>query len=488
MKEVLNYIDGSFCGGGKKHQRNSPLDNLPFSLTSYATTQDVDRAVTAARRAQKVWVKSSLSERTQYISRLAAALRKRYGAAGEATDLKKTIQNEVGKPLPEADIEVLETAEFIDYFTRVATEALADEKLELNSELWPTKTSTVVHEPYGVVAIVKPWNYPLELIAWSLAPALIAGNAVVIKPSEKSPVTANIFADAAKEVGIPGGVLNIVHGDAAVGRKLVGHPFINYVTFTGSKAAGSEVARKCATTFRPCSLELSGNDVALVLKDADPKWVSHGLVWGAFCNAGQVCVGIKGVFVPRTRLDVYKDEICHLVDALELGRDVGPIVDQAQLDSFMSAIGKLRSEGAQFLRGGQRSNRAGLYVEPTVVTVDKKSIAHREEVFGPLLPIYAYDDEAAVIEEIATAEFALGASIWTTNPSRGYEIAKQLDVGTVWINDVNVAFAEAPWPARRQSGLGFSLSKDALKAFTHPKHISIDSDIEKPRFWWYPYK
>jgi betaine-aldehyde dehydrogenase len=488
MREALNYIDGKWCGEGKKGNRTSPLNDQPFSTAVYASASDIGRAVGAAKKAQKSWAELSVTRRAEYVMGIAAALRKRYGSAGEDTELKKTIREEVGKPLPEADIEVLESADFFEYFCRVAPEVLADEKPELNKELWPTKTSMIVHEPYGVVAIIKPWNYPLEMIAWALAPALLAGNTVVVKPSEKSPITALAYADAAQEAGLPHGVLNIVLGDASVGRELVAHAGIDYVSFTGSRGVGKEIAQVCAPSFRPCSLELSGNDVAVVLEDADPSWVSHGLVWGAFCNAGQVCVGIKRAFVPANQLQAYISEIGKLVDELVVGRDVGPIVDQLQLDNFVQALTKLRSEGAQFLRGGNRLGGPGLFVEPTVVLVGKESFVHREEIFGPLLPISTYENVDTVVNDIADAEHALGASVWTKNLDGGAKLARQLNVGMVWVNDVNVAFAEAPWPARRQSGMGFSLSKDSLKTYTRPKHISVDTDIEKPRFWWYPYK
>ncbi len=488
MRQALNYIDGKWCGEGTKKNRNSPLTGQPFSAAVYASVADVNLAVIAARRAQASWAALPIGQRCEYVTGLATALRKRYGAAGEETELKRIIREEVGKPLPEADIEVLETGDFIEYFARIAPDVLSEEKPELNRELWPTKTSTIVHEPYGVVAIVKPWNYPLEMIGWALPPALLAGNTVVIKPSEKSPITALTYAEAAAEAGLPSGVLNIVLGDGSVGRELIAHPGVDYVSFTGSRAVGKEIAQTCAPIFRPCSLELSGNDVALVLEDADPSWVSHGLVWGAFCNAGQVCVGIKRVFVPAKYLEVYKTEIGKLVDGLVIGRDVGPIVDESQLNTFMKTLQRLRSEGAEFFRGGNRLDRPGLFVEPTVAVVKRGSLVHQEEVFGPLLPISTYEQVDEIIKDIASADYALGASVWTPNLDRGTEIARKLDVGMVWINDVNVAFAEAPWPARRQSGMGFSLSKDSIRAYTRPKHISVDTDISKPRFWWYPYK
>jgi len=484
-----HYIAGKWVDGRKFASVVSPHTGKPVGEAAIGVAEDVSLAVDAAQAALPDWRALSVGERCSYLDRLADQFKTEYGQEGQSTALKRRIMDAVGKPLPEADIEVIESASFIEYFSSIAIETLAPRNIQLDSELWPTKRSTVLFEPMGVVGIIKPWNYPLEMPVWSLAPALLAGNTVVLKPSEKSPSVGEAIAQMAESAGFPPGVLNVVAGDRSTGAHLVAHPGVSMIAFTGSVAAGREIASKCGWLLKRVSLELGGNDAAIVLQDVDLDLAANGLTWGAFCNAGQVCVGVKRAIVVRSIADQLLEKLTERTRELRLGLDVGPLVDENQLDKVTQMVDLAIAEGAKLECGGSRAlGREGFYFQPTILTgLPPSATILQEECFGPVLPIVIVDDSEAAIAEANRSSYGLGASIWTRDLSAAETLARELRVGTVWINDVNVAFAEAPFGGTRNSGIGFELSSEALLEFVTRKHLNIETSNDTRRFWWYPY-
>lgn len=452
--------------------------------------KQIETAVTAAKRALPIWAALSPQQRASYLLKCAVWMKEQYGSEGEMTSLKRQIVEEMGKPLPEADIEVIETASFIEYFCSISHSVLSPKEIPLNKDLWPTKRSTVLMEPVGVVGIIKPWNYPLELPMWSLVPALLAGNTVIFKPSEKAPGIGLVIGNMVDAVGMPPGVVNIVTGDKDTGRALVLHPGVNMVSFTGSVDAGREVAETCGRLLKRVTLELGGNDAAIVLPDVDLDLAANGLVWGAFCNAGQVCVGIKRVFVIDTIADRLISKLVERTKALRLGVDVGPLIDESQLISVGDMVDSAIADGATVLIGGARANeRRGYFYCPTILSrVTNAMRIMRDECFGPVLPVTVCKTVDEAVFAANESSYGLGASIWTGDIEKGAQLARSLKVGMVWVNDVNVAFAETPWGGVKNSGIGYELSADSLLEYVTRKHVSIETSSENSRFWWYPYE
>lgn len=467
----------------------SPQTGHEYATVPVSGQEEVGLAVQAARSAFRDWSGRSVQNRCELVRGMADWLKAQYGEAGSLTALKEKIMTAVGKPLLEADIEVIESASFIDYFCEIAPEVLEPQKVKLSTELWPTKESTVYFEPLGVVGVIKPWNYPLEMPIWALIPALLAGNTIVLKPSEKTPTIGLLFGEIATAVGLPPGVLNVVAGDQNTGRCLVEHREVDMIAFTGSVAAGRSIAEACGRQLKKVTLELGGNDAAIVLDDVDIELAANGLTWGAFCNAGQVCVGIKRALVSDKIAEKLLPLIVDKTKALRLGVDVGPLIDERQLRDVQSFVGDAVKKGAKVLTGGKRSDMgSGLYFEPTVLTnLNEEMRLMKEECFGPILPIHLINDLHEAVTIANNSDYGLGASIWTSDENRAARIARELRAGMVWVNDVNVAFAETPWGGTKNSGQGFELSADAIREYVFRKHVSTEKSGDKRRFWWYPY-
>lgn len=487
--DLKHFIGNAFVSGGKLHTHKSPWTGKSFVCFPIGSSAEVNLAVETAQEALTEWKALGVQGRVGFVASMADWLVKEYGDEGQPTALKTLISEETGKPLPEADIEVIESSDFLRYFAENATETLSSQEAQLDEQLWASKKSELWYEPHGVVALIKPWNYPLEMIAWSLAPALLAGNTVVIKPSEKSSSVAAVYGRMAMELDLPAGVLNIVNGNGETGEALVRHKDVNYVSFTGSAKVGKQIGSVCGSEIKPCSLELSGNDAAIVLDDADIETTANGLVWGAFCNAGQVCVGIKRAFIHEQIYTQLVDRVVEKTEQLRLGKDIGPIVDAQQVKhvkSFLDDVGKTK---AKLLAGGSiETQGGGTFVRPTVYEMSStESVFMANECFGPLLPIWRVKDEKQAIELANRSQYGLGASVWTQSSDRARSLAHQLNVGMVWANDVNIAVPQGAWGGRKQSGFGYELTASVLKNYCRLKHYNYETSTDQTRAWWYPY-
>jgi len=489
MKQAQLYINGNWSNGQKTIQTFNPSTGEVFGKIYSANADEVNQAVIAATNALSDWKNKSVDERISIVGKVVDLIVEEYGKAGEATVLKNLISEEIGKRLPEADIEVIESSDMISFYLKNGKELLKRKTLSLNQELWATKNSQIIFEPVGVVAVIKAWNYPLEIPLWSLVPALISGNTVVFKPSEHSTFVAEYLVKLFEKAGLTPGVLNLVTGDGRTGKHLVQNKGVKMVSFTGSVKTGTEIAVDCASRHVKYSLELGGNDAAIVAADADIELTSNGLIWGAFCNSGQVCTGIKRVFVNEMISENLISEIVIKTKALRKDIDFGPVVSQQQLITIEDFVADAKSKGARVLIGGNRiSDSKGYYFEPTVLTnisLDMKIM--NEECFGPLLPIYMVKSNDEAVKLANNSNYGLGASVWTSDNNIGERIAEQLEVGMVWVNDVNVAFPEAPWTATKYSGNGIDLSEFSIYEYITIKHVNKDLSNDKRRIWWYPY-
>lgn len=484
------YISGQWREIASEFPSVSPEDGELLGYVVHSDAQTVDAAVASAHEALPAWRALGVSGRCALLGKLADALVGEYGEEMHETPLKTLIRREMGKRFPECDIEVIETSDMVRYFADNAPQLLADRPVDITSELWASKRSRVRFEPHGVVAVIKAWNYPLEIPFWSLAPALAAGNTVVFKPSELSSFVGLEIARLCDEAGLPAGVVNVITGTGATGELLARDPRVNMISFTGSNRTGLTISKFAAERLIPVSLELSGNDAAVVLDDANIELATNGVLWGGICNSGQVCVGVKRVFVSQHVYSRFTEMLTQKMAELAPGVDYGPIVSRGQFDRVHSQVQAAVSQGAEILAGGTALSQGDLYYAPTIlgnVTMDMDIM--KEECFGPVIPIVSYegdDGEAAILANDST--YGLGCSIWSSNIGRANRLAEAIDVGTVWINDVNVALAEAPWPARKSSGSGVDLSPWGLFEYVSLKHINEETDLAAVRrSWWYPY-
>ncbi len=489
MKAQL-YINGQWVEGTKSFTTHNPSTGEPLGRVYQASESEVNAAVVAAQNALPAWSKLDVTARAEVLSKVVDLIVARYEEQGKLTELKSLIITEMGKRLPEADIEVIETSDMIAFFVKEAPRLLAPTSPELNQQLWSTKRSKVIYEPIGVVGAIKPWNYPLELPIWAIAPALIAGNTVVFKPSEHSSFVGLEIGKLFEEAGLPLGVLNIVTGNGEVGKMLVQHEGIKMISFTGSISAGREIATECGKRLKKCSLELGGNDPAIVEPDVDLELAANGLVWGAFCNSGQVCVSANRAYVHQQIADELVKRIVDKTKALRVAIDFGPVVSAEQLSAVEEQINDAVSKGATVLVGGKRIDHAkGYYYSPTVLTnVTSSMRLMTEECFGPVLPIVIVADTQEAVRLANESEYGLGASVWTSDLEKGQEIAKAIQSGMVWINDVNVAFPETPWGGIKCSGIGSELSEWGLYEYVQRKHINVETSLNDRRDWWYPYQ
>jgi acyl-CoA reductase-like NAD-dependent aldehyde dehydrogenase len=412
--------------------------------------------------------------------------------AQKKDEIVSAIQGDIGKPLSEAETEIIEARDIIAYYATQDYAELADIWLPVNTELWKHKRVLQTREPLGVVGVIKPWNYPFELPLWAIVPVLIAGNTIVFKPSEHSSATGCILAKVMMDAGIPNGVLNVVTGKGNTGRLLAEHPGVNGLSFTGSNRTGTALFRKTSRCLRKISLELGGNDAAIVLEDADMGIAIPGLTWGAFTNAGQVCTAIQRVIVSEGVYNETRERLIASVQALRPLKDYGPLVCEAQLRKVTRFVGDAVAKGARVLCGGKRLRppgcENGFYYEPTVLeNVSREALIWREEVFGPVISLMPYKniDDAIVLAN--DSQYGLGTSIWTSDRQGATQLARRIETGMVWINEVNLPIPSAAWVGWKNSGFGFNLSRQAVEDATRVKVIHVDADSEK-RGWWFPYQ
>jgi acyl-CoA reductase-like NAD-dependent aldehyde dehydrogenase len=479
-------IDGQWREAGEKYQTLAPATGEGLADVDIASSGDVAEAVAAARRAQGGWQQLGVDRRVEALGGFLSRLREAYGNEGEPTPLKSLISEEVGKRLPEADIEVAESGDMVEYFLTETPVTLGIEELKLDQGLWPSKSSTVTLQPVGVVAVIKPWNYPLELPIWSIVPALLAGNSVVFKPAAESSLVgvelARMLAD-----DLPPGVFNLITGGAKTGRALV-EADVDMIAFTGSGEVGQEIATKAAPRMVRCTLELGGNDPALIEPDVDLELAANGLVWGCFSNAGQVCVRPKRILVHEDVADELLDLIQAKTKTLRPDIDWAPMISEAQLEKASRQIDKTVGQGAVVVAGNRRLDRPGFYFEPTILDwVAPQMTVAQEECFAPVMPFMrvASMEEACAIAN--DTRFGLGASVWSGDRERAACTAQALEAGMVWVNDVNVAFPQAPWGGVKGSGIGSELGRWGTQEFTRPRHLSIERSDESRRDWWFPY-
>jgi succinate-semialdehyde dehydrogenase/glutarate-semialdehyde dehydrogenase len=453
------------------------------------SSDDVNHAVNKARAAQPAWAALTFAERARYILKAKDLLLDRQDGICEL------ISQEVGKPAVEAmTSEVLPVANLMDYFARKSAKLLRDERFTLS--VFRNKKSRISFNPFGVVGIISPWNYPFSIPTGEVVMGLMAGNAVLLKPSEFTPLVGLKIGELFRAAGLPDGILQVLTGDGATGAALV-DAAINKIFFTGSVRTGRKIAETAARRLMPFVLELGGKDAMIVCADAPFERTVNGALWGAFSNCGQACASVERLYVVESIAEKFINVVVEKTKMLRVGidgkeqKDIGSLTNANQLRIVTEHVNDAVAKGARVLTGGRRiESLPGYFYEPTVlVDVNDSMRVMQEETFGPVLPIVVVKDDAEAIGEANRSKFGLLASVWTKDTNRGKQIAAQVQAGTVIINDVIYTHgaAETPWFGVKESGFGVTHSKHGLREFVQMKHINWDVLPMKTNPWWYPY-
>src|SRR2546423_7294585 len=477
--QIRNFIAGEFVEpkNGKYLDNIEPATGKAYSQVADSGPEDVDLAVTAADKAFSEWSKTPAQKRSQILLRIADLIERDLEkfARAESIDTGKpiTLARTLDIPRAVANLRFFATA-----ILHTENEAHVTDGVAFNYTL---------RQPRGIAGLISPWNLPLYLLSWKIAPAIAVGNTAIAKPSELTPMTAFLLCEVCVEAGLPDGVLNVVHGTGPnVGAAITAHPKIGTISFTGGTVTGKKVAEACAPLFKKVSLELGGKNPNIIFADADLDAAIAGSVRSSFANQGQVCLCGSRVFVERAayqdfvRRFVEKTSRLKIGDPLEATTDQGAIVSKTQLDKIKFYVDLAQKEGGKIALGGKAPEsindrcREGYFFPPTVITgLPVSCRTNREEIFGPVVTITPFDNEEEVIGNADDCDYGLASSVWTQNLNRAHRVAEKIHTGTVWVNCWLVRDLRVPFGGMKQSGVGREGGEEALRFFTEAKNVCI---------------
>ncbi|GJH21165.1 aldehyde dehydrogenase family protein [Caballeronia novacaledonica] len=473
LKRYELLINGEFVppSGGEYSTNLDPATENPISRVAQGTSADVDRAVQAARAALKPWNAIRAAERGRILMKLAELLRENQEelAALESLDAGKPIAGVQRQDVPAAIDTLAYYAGWCD---------------KINGQVVPARPDALtytVREPVGVVAAIVPWNFPLMIGMWKIAPALACGCTLIVKPAEITPLSALMVGRLALEAGVPPGVLNIVTGKGSVvGDALVAHPGVDKVTFTGSPSVGRGILQGAAGNFKRVTLELGGKSANVIFADANLDGAVRAAASGIFFNAGQVCSAGSRILAQRAVYDEVVERLAQRARTIKLGdpssRDtnMGPLISAKQMKSVLDYVDIGKEEGASLVTGGRRSGERGFFVEPTVfANVEHEMRISQEEIFGPVASVIPFDDEADALRIANGTAYSLAAAVWSADIGRVHRMAAELKAGTVWVNTYGFTDVRLPWGGSGDSGFGREHGDVAIENFTEPKAVWV---------------
>jgi len=476
------FINGQWSDphSGKTFSTINPATETEIMQLGLADDEDVDRAVVAAHKAQDegTWSKLSASERGKFLYRIGEAI------LTHVDEMAYLETIDIGKPISESkNIDIPFIAELFQYYAGWAN--------KFHGETIPVRGNYLnytLREPVGVVAAITPWNFPILLAVWKIAPALAMGNSVVLKPSEQSSLTALKLAEICQEVGLPEGAYNVVTGSGrTTGMALVRHPGVDKIAFTGGTSTGITIMQEAAKTLKKVTLELGGKSPNIVLADADLDAAARGALTGIFYNKGEVCAAGSRLFVQESAHDAFLEKILERGKKMQVGDPLdpktrfGPLCSSDQLQKVLSYIGIGKEEGAQLILGGDRArigDGKGYFVQPTIFdNVTNQMRIAREEIFGPVLSAITFKDIDDLITQANDSIYGLASGVWTRDIKKAHYIARRLKAGTVWINTYNIYDPASPFGGYKQSGFGRELGMHALEHYTQIKSVWVDMNL-----------
>ncbi|MEM9547755.1 MAG: aldehyde dehydrogenase [Bacteroidota bacterium] len=476
MTKILNYIDGELieAQSGNWLPVINPAYGKEYAQLSDSGEEDVNRAIAAAKKAFPTWSALSINERSAYLVKIADAIEVKL----EELAMAESVDN--GKPLKLAKrVDIPRASSNFRFFAHAITQ-FASESHDMG-----TAINYTLRQPLGVVACISPWNLPLYLFSWKIAPALAAGNTVVAKPSEVTPMTAFLLSKICIEVGMPPGVLNIVHGTGEnTGKHMTAHPMVKGISFTGSTRVGAEIAKVAVPAFKKVSLEMGGKNPNLIFADCDYEKMLVTTIHSSFANQGQICLCGSRIYVENTIYEKFKSDFIERTKALTIGNPldektkVGAIVSKPHYEKILSYIELAKEEGGTILCGGNALHpegfKDGYYIEPTIIEgLENDCRTNQEEIFGPVVTIMPFENDEESLELANGTPYGLSSTVWTSNLTRAHRMARDLEAGIVWINTWLHRDLRTPFGGVKQSGVGREGGFEALRFFTEPKNVCI---------------
>ena len=476
--KILNYINGEFVNPikGEFIDNYNPAIGEVYGQIPNSTKEDVELAYQSAEKAFSSWSNTTLDERHRILSKIADLIHQNLDKLAEAES------KDNGKPLSLAKaIDIPRASSNFQFFANAITQFSSEthESIGLNA------INFTLRQPIGVVGCISPWNLPLYLFTWKIAPAIASGNCVVAKPSEVTPMTAYLLGEICNEAGLPKGVLNIVHGlGGSTGQVIVEHPNIKAISFTGGTRRGAHIARVAAPMFKKLSLELGGKNPNLIFADCDYDKMLETTVRSSFANQGQICLCGSRIFVEEKIYEQFKKDFIDKVSELKVGNpaqrdtNIGALVSKQHLEKVKSYIDITRQEGGKILFGGDRvtvkNSENGYYLQPTIIEVSSNDCRlNQEEIFGPVVTIMPFKTNEEALQLANRVKYGLSATVWTNNLNRTMQLSKQLQTGIVWVNTWLMRDLRTPFGGQKASGVGREGGFEALRFFTEPKNICI---------------
>jgi aminomuconate-semialdehyde/2-hydroxymuconate-6-semialdehyde dehydrogenase len=473
MQKILNYINGEYCEpvSGKWLDNYNPSTGEVYSLIANSNTSDIENAYQAAKEAFPVWSNTTIEERSRILLKIATLIEKKI------VDLANAESKDNGKPLSLAlAVDIPRASSNFRFFANAITQFSS----EAHESIGTQTMNFTLRQPLGVVGCISPWNLPLYLFTWKIAPAIAAGNTVVAKPSEVTPMTAFLLGEICNEAGLPKGVLNIVHGTGpSAGEAIVVHPLIKAISFTGGTKTGEHIARTAAPMFKKLSLELGGKNPNIIFADCDYQKMLAVTIKSSFANQGQICLCGSRIFVEKSIYEKFKKDFVSQVKQLRVGNpfdansDLGALVSKSHIEKVQSYISIGKKEGGTILFGGNtltiKDFENGYYL-------DNNCIVNQEEIFGPVVTIMPFETEEEVLQMANSVKYGLSATLWTNNLNRTMRMSKKLDAGIVWVNTWLNRDLRTPFGGMKDSGVGREGGFEALRFFTEAKNICIKYD------------
>ncbi len=463
-KDYRMLIGGNLTDASNTFEAFNPATEEAIANVPDASREQLDEAVAAARSAFPAWRDTPVAERQRVVAEMGKVI------AANAEELKRLLTREQGKARAGAEWEIDGSAAWC---AAIAEQSLEPEIVEKNDQ----HTVETRRVPLGVVGGITPWNFPVLLAVWKIAPALLTGNTMVLKPSPYTPLCTLKLGELLKDV-VPAGVLNIVSGGDELGKWMTAHPDINKISFTGSTATGRKIMESSSGTLKRITLELGGNDPAIVLPDVDPKSIAQELFWAAFQNSAQFCVAAKRLYIHEDIYDAVRDELVAFAktikvgDGSQQGTDLGPIQNRMQFEKLKELIADIKATNREIVLGGDVPAGQGFFVPVTIVDnpADDSRVV-TEEAFGPILPLLKFKDVDDVVARANDTEYGLAASVWSKDTKLARSIAERIEAGTVWINEMHVFGPHIAFGGHKQSGMGVENALEGLAEYTNPQTI-----------------